>query len=223
MSLHETLKTLFGTAWHVNSDAILAAMSPAADGVGDAGKPLVLDENKTLTVETESESIHASNSVETFVWKTDMKGVGGVGGRGRFRLDTDVVLGGWANALKAEAVFGANGRVTGLGSAFVAELVASAGFSAGSYAPLEVELGMPAGALTGARMSLMSLNVYGAGAGTFDDNGFLFDLNGVTAGAAHVFASNSKTGIAMTHTLRIKVGDTTLYLAGHTSPNFGGS
>ncbi len=43
MSFRTTIKSLFGTAWHTNSDAIIDGMSPAADGVVEAGKPVVPD------------------------------------------------------------------------------------------------------------------------------------------------------------------------------------
>jgi hypothetical protein len=170
-----------------------------------------------------SASTDGGTSVEPFVHNVTMTGAGGVGGRARFELDTNVILGSWANALKAQIEFGATGGVTGLGSAFVAEMILSAGTASGSYAPLEIELGLATGALTGTRTSFISMNVYGDDAGTMDDNGFLFDLNGVTAGAGDLFASNAKTGIGMTHTLKCQILGTTYFIALHTSANFGGS
>lgn len=41
MSLRTSLKALLGLAWHVKGDAVVDAMTPAADGVMEAGKPLV--------------------------------------------------------------------------------------------------------------------------------------------------------------------------------------
>lgn len=49
MALIDTLKTLLGSAWHVNSDAALAALVPAVDGTVEAGKVITADANKTVT------------------------------------------------------------------------------------------------------------------------------------------------------------------------------
>lgn len=49
MGFRDTLKGLFGTAWHVNHDNILNGMSVATDGTAEASKPLVLDSNKDAT------------------------------------------------------------------------------------------------------------------------------------------------------------------------------
>jgi len=162
-----------------------------------------------------SDSTDGASSVEPFVVNTIMTGAGGVGGRTRFELDADVVLGGWANALKAQTEFGENGAVTGLGSAFVAELILSAGCTAGSYAPLEAELGMPENALTGTRTSFLSLNLYGhaTGKGAFDDNGHLFDLNGVTGSdSGHMFDEVSNVDVFAQARLRVLINGTVWYI-----------
>jgi len=221
------LDTVTATATEMNY------LDIATLGTGAASKAVVLDANGAYTGPTTEDAVwtwsvtststDGGTSVEPFVHNTTMTGVGGVGGRARFELDTAVALGGWANALKAQTQFASGGAVTGLGSAFVAELITGDGMSAGSYAPLEIELGMPSGGLTGSRTSFISFNLYGADAGTMDDNGFLFDLNGVTAGAGDLFASNAKSGIGMTHTLKCQILGTTYFIALHTSANFGGT
>lgn len=48
MAFIDTIKALFGSAWHVNSDAIHTAMWPAADGTVEANKPVVVDANKKV-------------------------------------------------------------------------------------------------------------------------------------------------------------------------------
>ncbi len=77
-----------------------------------------------------------STNAEPFYVKSTMTGATCVGGRARFHLYTNVALGGWSNALKAYAEYGAAGKTTGLGSALCAEMVLSAGTSSGTYAPL---------------------------------------------------------------------------------------
>jgi hypothetical protein len=168
-----------------------------------------------LSFDVESAGNGASSSFESLVVETTLTEAGAVGGRARFELDANVALGGWANALKAQFEIGASGKVTGLGSAFVAELIMSAGCVDGSYAPLEVELGMPENAVTGTRTSLMSLNVYGhaTGKGEFDDNGFLFDLNGVTGSdAGHMFDEVTEQAVNAQARLRVQINGTTWYI-----------
>jgi hypothetical protein len=181
-----------------------------ATAPGEDGTALSTDGDTVFT--STSASTSGGTSVEPVVMNSTMTGVGGVGGRAKFRLDTNVALGSWANALKGHTVFGASGAVTGLGSAIVAELELSAGTASGSYAPLEVELGLASNALTGTRTSLMSLNVYGADASTFDTNGFLFDLNGVSAGTSNVFRDSLSQAVTASANLRINIDGTNYFI-----------
>lgn len=182
---------------------------------------IVLGQKTTLTAT--SASTDGATSVQPFVMSSTMTGVGGVGGRAYFGLTTNVALGGWSNALKGEVIYGASGRTTGLGSAILAEMQLSAGTSSGSYAPLEIELGMGSGALTGTRTSFASINVYGAAASTMDTSGYLFDLNGLTAGAGKLFDTTSKTGIGLSGALKIKIGSTDYFIPICTTAACGGS
>lgn len=168
-----------------------------------------------------SASTSGSNSMESMLVATTLTGAGGVGGRARFALDTNVALGGWANALKAITTFGASGRVTGLGSALCAEIVLSAGTSSGSYSPLESELVLGTGALTGTATSFLYGNVSGADLATFMHNGFLLELGaGCTIDTDHVVQAAAVTDIDSTHAIRIRVAGTTLFIPAHTSKTF---
>jgi hypothetical protein len=202
--------------------AELQFLDGALAGTIVAEKALVPDSNRKLAFT--SASTAASTSVESLLVNTTLTGIGGVGGRARYRLDTNVALGGWANALKAETVFGASGRVTGLGSALVAEMSLSAGCTEGSYAPLESEIVMPTSADTGTATAFLHGNVSGAAAATFNANGYLFELGtGVAAGTDDLFEAEAKTGIAKTHTLRVRIGGTAYFIPLHTSKACGGS
>jgi hypothetical protein len=176
----------------------------------DSVETFKLDKDGHVTVTRSSSSTSGSSSVQPFRVLTTMTGAGGVGGRGYFKLDTNVALGGWSNALKGEVVYGASGRTAGLGSAILAEMQLSAGTTSGSYAPIEVELGLGTGAKTGTRTSLMSLNVYGAAKAEFDTAGFLFDLNGVTADTAKMFKATAPG--AVSHSLRIQINGTSYWI-----------
>ena len=210
-ALHQAGTKITATAARLNTADVTA-------GAITASKALILDANKKLS--HSSNSTNGSTSIEPFAVESVLTGVGGVGGRVRFQLDTNVALGGWANALKAHTKFGAAGAVTGLGSAICAEMDLSAGTVAGTYAPLEIELNLGAGALTGAATALIYASVNGAAAGTFDDNGYALYLAGLTAGAGHVFQASAVAGVASTHALRINVGGNAYFLPLHTSASF---
>ena len=171
-----------------------------------------------------SASTSGSTSVESMVVSTTLTGAGGVGGRARFALTASAAAGGWVNALKAITTFGASGAVTGMGSALCAEMVLSAGTTAGTYAPLESEMYMAETAKSGASSSFLYANVDGHATGIteFLHNGFLFELGaGCTIDTTHIVAASAKSAINATHGIRVKVAGTTLYIPAHTSLAFG--
>ena len=163
-----------------------------------------------VSITTTNASVHASTSAESFLVSNTQTGVAGVGGRARFYMTTNVALGGWSNALKAEVAYGATGRTTGLGSAFVAEMAMSAGTTSGTYAPLEVELTMASGASLGTRTGFMYMAVSGTGKASMDTSGVLFKLDGLTAASGKLFQAN--TAAAATHALKIDIGGTLYYV-----------
>ena len=201
------------------------AFAPRADGGQDLGtsdrkfNTLYIEETK-LTKSSASTS--GSSSVEPFLVTTTLTGAGGVGGRGRFQLNVNAVLGGWSNALKAHVTYATAGRTTGLGSAICAEMDLSAGTSAGNYAPVEIELNLGETAVTGTATALIyaSINGHNTGKGRFDDNGYLFNLQGVTAGAGHIFQAAAVTAVNSTHALKVKIGATDYFIPLHTSAAF---
>lgn len=189
----------------------------ASLGTGAVSKAVVLSSTGTYTGPTvstskftwsvTSTSTDAGTSVEPLVHATTMTGIGGVGGRAKFSMDTDVALGGWSNALKGQVTYGAAGKTTGLGSAIVAEMTLSAGTVDGTYAPVEIELNMGAAGSTGTATSLIYASVNDAAKTVFDDNGYLLNLAGVTAGTSKMFMNvGTATALAdFTKGLRIKV------------------
>ena len=112
-----------------------------------------------------------------------LSGVGGVGWASKSDLEANVALGAYANGLYGYLEFGASGRVTGLASGTVGEVVLSAGCTQGTYAAFEAEIGMPSGAVTGTNTSFFYLSTYGADKATFDTSGTLFNLAGVAKGS----------------------------------------
>lgn len=165
------------------------------------------------TSESVTDSSTGSTDAAAVSTALTMTGAGGVGWATKSALSANVALGGYANGLYGYLSFGASGRVTGLASGTVGEIVLSAGCTQGTYAAFEAEIGMPSGAKTGTNTSFMYLSVYGADASTFDTNGTLFNLAGVTKGSGK-FLQDTTTGSTARPTSVIKVvtPDGTRYL-----------
>lgn len=119
-------------------------------------------------------------------------------------LNANVALGAYANGLYGYLAFGASGRVTGLASGTVGEIVLSAACTQGTYAAFEAEIGLPASAATGTNTSFFYLSTYGANAAAFDTSGTLFNLAGVTKGSGK-FLQDTTTGATARPTSVIKV------------------
>ena len=203
--------------------AELNVLGAVTAGTVTASKAVVVGSSKEVNewnITATSASTNGSTSIEPMVFSSTMSGAGGVGGRARFQLDTNVALGGWSNALKAITVYGASGRTTGIGSALCAEMTLSAGTTAGTYAPVEIELNLGTGALTGTQSSLIYASVNGDAAATFNELGFILSLNGLAANAGHVFQAAAVANIDSTHALRINIGGTAYFIPLHTSAAF---
>lgn len=190
------------------------ACKPDCIGAGSSSAPLALASynEKFLRLYFTTPSTNGSYSVEPIYVKTTMAGAGGVGGRSQFHTYSNVASGGWVNGLKGYMEFGSSGRTTGLASGICAELkMPNATVSSGGYAPLEVEYvaggtsTATAGSLSGVHAAFIWMQASGDSDGDFDDNGFLFSIKGLTAGADHLLSLTSQT-------LRLGVGTTTRYL-----------
>ena len=200
------------------------ALISATAGTVTASKAVVVDAAKAVNewnVTATSASTSGSSSVEPVVVSSTMTGAGGVGGRARFQLDSNVALGGWANALKAYTKFGASGRITGLASSLCAEMDLTAGTTQGTYAPIEIELNFGTTGKTGTNTSLIYASVNGTSASEFDTAGYILNLQGLTANTDKVFQASAKAAICSTHAIRIKIGATAYFIPLHTSAAFG--
>ena len=169
---------------------------------------------------TVTDTSTGSTTFNVSTTEVTMTGAGGVGGRTLFQLNADAALGSFTNALKAEVVYGASGSTSGLGSAFVAEMTLSAGTSAGTYAPVEIELNAATGDSTGTLTSLIHASVNGTGADSVvNANAVLVNLVGMTAGSAgdtdmvtapggNFAATDLTSGIG----IKVKVGASFFYI-----------
>jgi hypothetical protein len=157
---------------------------------------------------------------EPVVVSSTLTGAGVTGGRAKFATTINAAAGGFSNALKADVTYGASGSTTGLGSAFVAEMTLSAGTTAGTYAPVEIELNAATGDSTGTLTSLIHASVNGTGADSVvNANAVLVNLVGMTAGSAgdtdmvtapggNFAATDLTSGIG----IKVKVGASFFYI-----------
>lgn len=191
-------------------------------GTVQASKAVTASAANFITWTATSASTDGGTSVEPFSLAMTMTGVGGVGGRAKFAMTTNVALGGWSNALKGQVTYGSSGKTTGLGSAICAEMTLSAGTAAGTYAPIEIELNMGSAGSCGTATSLIYASVNDAAATTFDTSGYLLNLAGVTAAGSKMFASGGTiTNVnEITHGLRVRIAGADYYLLMATSAAF---
>lgn len=155
------------------------------------------------TVDVSDASTGSTNAAALSTSLT-LTGVGAVGWASKSDLEANVALGAYANGLYGYLAFGASGRVTGLASGTVGEIVLSAGCTQGTYAAMECEIGMPTGAVTGTNTSFLYLSSYGADKATFDTSGTLFNLAGVTKGSGKLL-QDTTSGATARPTSAIKV------------------
>lgn len=157
-----------------------------------------------------------STNAEPFYLKSVMTGVGGYGGRSTFHAYTNVALTTNFMALKSYAEFGSSGAVTGLAAGFCAEMkTPNANLGGGNFYPLELEYvaggTSTASAANAGRVGWMYMNNTGDADGDFDDNGVLFDIEGLTAGNTHLWSTGATTATG-DNTIKIKVNGTIKYL-----------
>ena len=155
------------------------------------------------TVDVTDASTGSTNAAAVTTTLT-LTGAGAVGWASKSDLEANVALGAYANGLYGYLAFGASGRVTGLASGTVGEVVLSAGCTQGTYAAFEAEIGMPSGAVTGTNTSFLYLSTYGADKATFDTSGTLFNLAGVTKGSGK-FLQDTTSGPTTRPVQAIKV------------------
>jgi hypothetical protein len=188
----------------------LNTLAGVTAGTSLPSKALVLDAAESLAWATTD----ATASETATLTITDTRtGAGAVGWAAKFDLEANVALGSYANACYGYLALGASGKVTGLGAGVCSETVLSAGCVDGTYSGLEIELGMPSGAKTGTLTSLIHLSVYGDDASTFDTNGYLFNLVGVTKNTGKMLADATTGSTARpVQVLRVHTPDGVRYL-----------
>lgn len=205
-----TAVTSIGIGSAVLSEAEMEMLDGITAGQSAPSKALVVDSEESLVWATTDAT--ASETVTLSVADT-RTGVGAVGWAMKGDLISNVALGSYANGIYGILSIGAAGKVTGLGAGVCAEIVMGAGCADGTYAALELEVGMGTNALTGTATSFMYLSLYGTAAATFDTNGYLFQLAGYTK-ASGKFLQDTTSGatIRPVQVIKVKTLDGDRYL-----------
>lgn len=181
--------------------------------LGDSGAPKVLTYTGTKVINSYNTcaSTNASTSYEPYYFKTTMTGAGQVGGRMRVDMETDVALGGWANAFKASVDCKTSGRATGLISAACVEMALPASnvsALSGTYAPLEIELTAAASHSASAATNMLfyaNLSGDGTAVATVRLAGNLFQLAGLGTASSTANIFHTTGTVSATHGLRIDI------------------
>lgn len=206
------------TSVAVSGDITLSNAGVATVNWGTSGTPLAHTVSTDEVFDVHVTNNGTSGNYEPINFNTTVSAAGMTGGRVRALLTINDAMGSWSNALKAQVTYGASGKTTGLGSAFVAEMTLSAGTLDGNYALLEGELNVATGDSLGTATNLIYLSVNGTGAeAVFSDgsNSYILNLQGLTAGASNVFRTGltaATINAATTAALRIKIGSTDYFI-----------
>jgi len=185
-------------------------------GMGTSGSPVSYTAGTPIAAIYATSSNATSTNAEPFYLKSVMTGAGGYGGRSTFHAYTNVVLGSNFQALKAYVEYGSSGRCLGLSAAFVAEMkTPNATIAGGNYYVAELEY-VAGGTNTatspqGSQAGFLYMAQSGDADGDFDDNGYLFRLDGCTDGGGHLYDTTA-SGATGDATLKINIGGTTKYL-----------
>lgn len=208
-----------GQAGTLLSGSELTALDGVTAGTASASKAIVTDSSNELSWAV---SDSATDQVSPLTFALTATGAGASVDGALFSATTEAALGTYANAINGKLDFGTAGKVTGLGGAICAELDLGPGTSSGSYACFEGEMILPTSASTGTRTSFFSLNLSGANKAAFDTSGYLFDLNGVTAGSGKMFSTSGSIGNVdeITAGLRVIIGGTAYRILMATDADF---
>lgn len=201
------------------SDTTLTLTAPtiniASSTVSAFTYPITIDFDCTatsvscLTITSDSESTTGGTNILPLYVNATMSGSGGVGRAIEGKLTVSGSLGGWGNAIKGYTDCTSATGTTGLLSAMCAELkLPSATLTTGMYAVLELNwVGQTntntQGVLQGVHTSLIYANVGGGVATDFDSNGYILEIEGMSAGSGNALYNG---------TLRIAIDDTAYYL-----------
>ena len=184
--------------------------------IGSSGSEVTYTEGTPLFSLYATCANTSSTNAQPFYVYSIMTGAGGYGGRALFHAYTNVSLQTNFMGLKSYAEFGSSGTILGLAAGFCAEIkTPNADLAGGNFYPLELEYvaggTSTASAANAGRVGWMYMNNTGDADGDFDDNGVLFDIEGLTAGSGHLW-DTSASAASGDNTIKIKVNGAIKYL-----------
>ena len=132
----------------------------------------------------------------------------------QFILTSNVKCGAYANAILGKIDFATTGYVHGLAGVICAELDMPGGSlpgGNGTYTLYEAEINCPTSYVGGVPIHVFTINAWGDNVAEFNTNGFLFDIEGVTANTGKLIEVG--TGMStVTGTIRCKLNGAAIYL-----------
>jgi len=191
--INQTYTTVAGASVAIGIDSVLSSMTTKAIEI------------------TASSATTTAVLINTMKLTQTMSGASGVNMAevAQFVFESNVQVGNWANAVAAKMDFKTGGYMTGMAGVVCAELdLPVTATASGTYTCFEAEINYPAA--QGVPVSAMAINVWGANATSFDANGLLFDINGVTEGAGNFL--DAIADHAATHTIKLRIGGVNYYL-----------
>ena len=188
----------------VNPTGVSALTTVAVTGSSTLAPPATVVSSSAATGSVDAAGLSVTETIS---------GVGGVGFSIKGAQDVNVAAGAYLSAVYGILAFGASGKTSGLAAGVTGEIVLSAGTTPGTYAALDLEIGMPSGAVTGANTSFMYLSSYGADKAAFDTSGMFFTLAGVAKGSGKLLQdTTSGPTIRPVQVLKVTTPDGVCYL-----------
>lgn len=168
---------------------------------------------------TQSSSVATATTIRTLDVATTLTGASAVNSCEAFRstLTANVQTGTFVNAGMFKLDFSTSGYCTGLAGVVCAELNlpgSTVPGGAGTYAAFEAEINCPTSYVSGAPITPLIVNLWGAAKAQFDAAGYLFILDGMTSGSTSFWYDHQGTAPAnVEEWIRIKTPAGVRYLA----------
>jgi len=184
---------------------VLTGTARATLGTSGAGALVLTAGSPILSVYSTCAGESGSTNAEPVIFDSVMTGAGQVGGRVLVNMTTDVKLGGWANAFKAQVNCSDNGGSSGQMSVACLEMVFPGSKGDGRYSLLELEANCP-GSWVGEAdnyPTYISCHQGGTTVANWDTVGNLFIISGYTA---------AQNKFIYQDTIRMKLGLTNMWI-----------
>ena len=211
VNLNGAVATALTISGATTTGFLITGLHTTGISVGVTGTPITYTAygEKAIAVYATCDDTDGANNFEPVLFNTIMTGAGQVGGRVRINMQTNVVLGGWANALKVSVDCQTNGCASGLLSALCVEVTTPGSTVTGHLTVLELELHTESSYTANRGHSLIYSNIDGDSAA--DDefllNGVLWDMNGMGTADSDENIFHTVDEDYATHGLRIRIDD----------------